>query len=60
MDFGQLVSNENQQTKFKTFSTFKMLRKFNAMKVLHDRSNIAAFLVKHLKFPERNIFSVGM
>ena len=25
MEFGQLVSNENQQARFKTFSTLKMI-----------------------------------
>ena len=45
MEFGQVMSNENQQAKLKTFSTLEM--------VLHERSNIAAFSVEHQKFPER-------
>ena len=52
MEFGQVMSNENQQAKLKTFSTLKM--------VLHERSNIAAFSVEHQKFPERKKNSSGM
>ena len=43
MEFGQLVSNENQQARFKTMSTLKMIY----IVVLHERSNIAAFSVEH-------------
>ena len=52
MEFGQVMSNENQQAKLKTFSTLEM--------VLHERSNIAAFSVEHQKFPERKKNSSGM
>ena len=53
MEFGQLVSNENQQARFKKFSTLKMM-------VLHERSNIAVFLVKYQQFSDRKIYSFGM
>ena len=54
MEFGQLMSNENQQAKLKTFSIEN-----DIYSVLHKRSNIAAFSVEHQKFPERKDFSSG-
>ena len=56
MEFGQLVSNENQKTRSKTIFQLKMMH----TGVLHERSNIAAFSVEHQKFPEGKKFSFGM
>ena len=56
MEFGQLVSNENQTSKIQDIFYIEN----DIYRVLHERSNIAAFSVEHQKFPGRKIFSSGM
>ena len=53
MEFGQLVSNENQTSKIQDIEN-------DIYRVLHEKSNIAAFSVEHQTFPERKKFSSGM
>ena len=48
--------DENQQARFKTFSTLKMISTGCAMK----GAIYAAFSVEHQKFPERKKISSGM
>ena len=47
MEFGQLVSNENQTSKIQDIEN-------DIYRVLHEKSNIAAFSVEHQTFLERN------
>ena len=58
MEFGQLVSNEKQQARFKTMSTLKMIYIGCSMKgailLLFQWSTFS------VKFPERKNFSSGM
>ena len=56
MEFGQLVSNENQTSKIRDIFYIEN----DIYRVLHEKSNIAAFSVEHQTFPERKKFSSGM
>ena len=56
MEFGQLVSNENQTSKIQDIFYIEN----DIYRVLHEKSNIAAFSVEHQTFPERKDFSSGM
>ena len=56
MEFGQLVSNENQQAKFKAFTTLQMIYTGCSMK----GAILLLFSVEHQKFPERKKISSGM
>ena len=49
MEFGQLVSNENQTSKIQDIEN-------DIYRVLHEKSNIAAFSVEHQTFLERKNF----
>ena len=52
MEFGQLVSNENQTSKIQDIFYIEN----DIYRVLHEKSNIAAFSVEHQTFPERKHF----
>ena len=56
MEFGQLVSNEKQTSKIQDIFYIEN----DIYRVLHEKSNIAAFSVEHQTFPERKKFSSGM
>ena len=57
MEFGQLVSNENQTSKIQDIFYIEN----DIYRVLHERSNIAAFSVEHQSFQkEKKNFSSGM
>ena len=50
MEFRKLVLNENQQPRIQDIFYFEN----DIYRVLHERSNVAAFSVEHQQFPERN------
>ena len=52
MEFGQLVSNENQTSKIQDIFYIEN----DIYRVLHEKSNIAAFSVEHQTFLERKNF----
>ena len=56
MEFGQLVSNENQTSKIQAIFHIEN----DIYRVLHEKSNIAALSVEHQTFLERKNFSSGM
>ena len=56
MEFGQLVSNENQTSKIQDIFYIEN----DIYRVLHEKSKIAAFSVEHQTFPERKKISSGM